>query len=156
MMSRRPAAIPTIVILIALFHAVQARAPQGSEAPGADRYRGWPAYGGGSDQIRYSSLTQINKENVRQLQVAWTYDSGETGGLQSNPIVVNGTLYTTTPSHKVVALDAATGVARWTFDSGIEGRGPNRGVTYWSEANEASLFTGQGSYLYALDPKTGK
>ena len=148
---------PIVVIaVLAVLHAVNAREQQTTNTADADRYRGWPAYGGGPEQIRYSSLKQIDKNNVKQLEVAWTFDSGESGGLQTNPIVVNGTIYTTTPTHKVVALDAATGAKRWTFDSGIEGRGPNRGVTYWSSGNDASLFTGQGSYVYALDPKTGK
>src|SRR6267142_7274366 len=57
--------------------------------------REWPAYGGGAEQIRYSSLAQINRSNVRQLEVVWTFDAGETGGLQTNPIVVDGVLYTT-------------------------------------------------------------
>jgi quinoprotein glucose dehydrogenase len=123
---------------------------------GAERaYRGWPAYGGGPEQIRYSTLTHINRSNVRTLEVAWTYDSGESGGLQTNPIVVDGVLFTTTPAHKVVALDAATGTLRWRFDSGIEGRGPNRGVTYWSSGDEARSFTGQGPFLYALDARKG-
>ena len=116
----------------------------------------WPAYGGGPEQIRYSSLAQIDRSNVAQLQVAWTYDSGETGGLQTNPIVVGGRLFTTTPKHKVVSLDAASGAVRWTFDSGIEGRGPNRGVTYWASTDEARIFTGQGTFIYALDAQTGK
>jgi quinoprotein glucose dehydrogenase len=119
-------------------------------------YTGWPAYGGGPEQIRYSSLAQIDRTNVRDLRVAWTYDSGEAGGLQANPIVVDGLLVTTTPKHRVVALDAATGAVRWTFDSGIEGRGPNRGVTYWSFGEEARIFTGQGQFVCALDAKTGK
>jgi quinoprotein glucose dehydrogenase len=144
-------------ILLAGFAVADARqepsAPRTSVAPA---YSGWPAYGGGPEQIRYSSLTQINRSNVGQLEVAWTYDSGETGGLQANPIVVDGLLFTTTPKHKVVALDASIGSVRWTFDSGIEGRGPNRGVTYWSSGDEARIFTGQGQYLYALDAKTGK
>jgi quinoprotein glucose dehydrogenase len=123
---------------------------------GQRSYSGWPAYGGGPEQIRYSSLTQIDRSNVTRLEVAWTFDSGETGGLQANPIVVGGVLYTTTPTHKVVALDAATGALRWTFDSGIEGRGPNRGVMYWSSGGEARLFSGQGTFMYALDARTGK
>jgi quinoprotein glucose dehydrogenase len=125
-------------------------------ASGAGREgQDWPAYGGGPEQIRYSRLTEINRSNVRQLEVAWTYDSGETGGLQTNPIVVDGVLFTTTPRHKVVALDAASGTVRWKFDSGIEGRGPNRGVTYWSSGDQARIFTGQGQFLYALDARTG-
>ena len=82
--------------------------------------RDWPAYGGGPAAIRYSPLAQITRANVKSLQVAWTYDSGEEGGLQTNPIVVGRTLYTTTPLHKTVALDAATGAVRWTFDSGLD------------------------------------
>jgi quinoprotein glucose dehydrogenase len=117
---------------------------------------GWPAYGGGAEQIRYSSLSRVNRTNVAQLQVAWTWDSGETGGLQTNPIVIDGLLLTTTPKHRVVALDAATGAVRWTFDSGIEGRGPNRGVTSWSSGGDSRIFTGQGQFVYALDAKTGK
>jgi len=151
-----PIVLATVIALLAVFHAVNAREQQATNTADADRYRGWPAYGGGPEQIRYSSLKQIDKNNVKQLELAWTFDSGESGGLQTNPIVVNGTVYTTTPTHKVVALDAATGAKRWTFESGIEGRGPNRGVTYWSSGNDASLFTGQGSYVYSLDPKTGK
>ena len=132
------------------FLVVVAR-PSGAER----RYSGWPAYGGGPEQIRYSSLTHINRSNVGRLEVAWTYDSGESGGLQTNPIVVDGVLFTTTPKHRVVALDAASGAIRWRFDSGIEGRGPNRGVTYWSSEGQARIFTGQGHFLYALDARTG-
>jgi quinoprotein glucose dehydrogenase len=125
-------------------------------ASGAGREgQDWPAYGGGPGQIRYSRLTQIDRSNVARLAVAWTYDSGESGGLQTNPIVVDGVLFTTTPKHRVVALDAATGAMRWRFDSGIEGRGPNRGVAYWSSGDQARIFTGQGQYLYALDARTG-
>jgi quinoprotein glucose dehydrogenase len=116
-------------LVLAAFTVVDARQDRRAPAAGAARaYDGWPSYGGGPEQIRYSSLSQINRSNVGQLAVAWTYDSRETGGLQTNPIVVDGVLFTTTPKHRVVALDAATGSVRWTFDSGLEGRGPNRGV----------------------------
>jgi glucose dehydrogenase len=93
---------------------------------------------------------------VKQLQVAWTYDSGETGGLQTNPIVVGDTMYVVTPKHRVVALDAATGAVRWRFDSGIEGQGPNRGVTYWKSGDDERIFAGQDQYLYAIDARTGR
>ena len=67
----------------------------------------WPI-NGGVDNIRYSPLTQINQSNVKSLQVAWTYDSRDAfkgSEMQSNPIVVDGVLYATTPTLKVVALD---------------------------------------------------
>jgi len=117
--------------------------------------RDWPAYGGGPAAIRYSPLAQITPANVKRLRVAWTYDSGEEGGLQTNPIVVGRTLYTTTPLHKTVALDAATGAVRWTFDSGLTSRGPNRGVTYWTDGRSARIFAAADHFLYALDAQTG-
>ena len=73
--------------------------------------RGWPMHGG-ENNIRYSPLAQINKLNVAQLKVAWTYDSHDAfpaSEMQSHPVVVDGTLYVTTPSMKVAAVDAATG-----------------------------------------------
>src|SRR6476469_82222 len=94
-------------------------------------------YGGGPQQIRYSPLTQINRDTVKQLEVAWTYDTGERGALQTQPIVVSAAagagdvLYGYTPTHKAFALNAATGQALWTFDPGITGSGPNRAVMYW-------------------------
>src|SRR5262245_43938614 len=134
-------------------HAILVLALAAGPAPNASRE--WPAYGGGPASIRYSPLDQVNRENVRDLQVAWTYDSKETGGLQTNPIVVDGVLYAVTPRHRVVALDAATGAQRWVFDSGIPGSGPNRGVTYWADGVDRRLFTAQDQYLYALDARTG-
>ena len=89
-----------------------------------------------------SPLKQIDRTNVRRLRVAWTYDSRETGGLQTSPIEVNGMVYALTPTHKVVALDAATGRRRWIPDSGIVGRGPNRGVMYWSDTRGARISPG--------------
>ena len=122
-------------------------------AGGAD----WPAYGGGPEGTRFSPLTQINRSNASQLQLAWTYDTADgPGDSQTQPIVVNGVLFGITPRHKIMALDAATGKELWEFDSGIEGRGPNRSVTYWASGKERRLFAGVQSYLYALDPATGK
>src|SRR5499427_2807459 len=78
----------------------------------------WPL-NGGVDNMRYSSLTQINKGNVDKLEVAWTYDSHDAfraSEMQSNPIVIDGVLYATTPTLKVVAIDAASGKEIWRFD----------------------------------------
>ncbi len=120
------------------------------------RPQDWPAYGGSPSQTRYSSLRQITRENVGRLQVAWTYDTGESGGLQTQPIVVDGVLYAYTPTHETIALDAATGRLLWTFDSGIRGQGPNRGVMYWSEGDDRRVFAAVDQYLYALDARTGQ
>src|SRR3954465_5757184 len=95
-----------------------------------DTYREWAAYGGGLEQMGYSSLTQINRPNVGQLALAWSYDTGESGGLQTQPIVADGVLYAYTPSHKTFALRADTGQPLGTFNPPRKGRGPNRGVMY--------------------------
>jgi quinoprotein glucose dehydrogenase len=114
-------------------------------------------YGGSPDQSRYSSLDQINRANVRSLQVAWSYDTGESGGLQTQPIVVDGTLYGLTPSHKAFALDAGTGRHVWTFDPGVQSRGANRGVTFWSGpgGEDARLFVAADTFIYAVDARSG-
>jgi quinoprotein glucose dehydrogenase len=134
-------------VWLGVFLAAQARQPShGTE---------WPAYGGGPDQIRYSPLKQINTTNVARLAVAWAHDTGETGGLQTQPLVIDGVLYGYTPTHKTFALRAATGEKLWTFDSGIQGRGANRGLMYWSRANDRRVYAAVDQYLYALDVRTG-
>jgi len=70
--------------------------------------------------------------------------------------MVNGTLYGLTPNHKVIALSAATGKLLWKFDSGVNGRGPNRSVAYWSDGADRRIFAAVQSYLYALDAETGR
>ena len=117
----------------------------------------WPAYGGGAAGIRYSPLKQINRSNVARLHIAWTYDTHDgAGDPQTQPILVHGVLYGVTPTHKAVALDGATGKLLWTFDSGIRGRGPNRSVVWWSSRGERRLFVAVQSFVYALEPATGK
>jgi quinoprotein glucose dehydrogenase len=117
----------------------------------------WPAYGGNSEDNRYSNLKEINTTNVGKLQIAWTYDAQDPpSASETQPIEVNGTLYGVTPTHKIIALDAATGKLKWRFDSGIVGRGPNRGVTYWASGNEQRIFAAVQSFIYALDAQTGE
>jgi glucose dehydrogenase len=117
---------------------------------------GWPVFNGGLDGDHYSKLTQINRANVKQLAVAWSFDTGEKGGLQTNPLVIGQTLFAYTPSEKVVALDAATGKLKWKFDSGIGGTQPSRGLSYWTDGKEKRLFAGIMNFLYCLDPETGQ
>jgi quinoprotein glucose dehydrogenase len=125
---------------------------QNSKPTGSD----WPAYGGGPADMRYSPLNQINLANVQKLQIAWTFDSGEKGGLQTNPLVVDGVVYAYTPTQKVIALDAQTGKLIWRFDSGIVGRQPDRGLATWTDGSERRILADVMNYVYALDAKTGK
>ncbi len=116
----------------------------------------WPAYNGGVNGDHYSPLDQINRSNVDQLKVAWSFDTGEKGDIQTNPLIVGRTLYAYSPTQKVIALDATTGELKWKFDSGIVGRQPDRGLAYWTDGREGRLFAGVMNFLYCLDPETGK
>jgi len=118
--------------------------------------RDWPVYGGAPEGTHYSTLAQIDRTNVRKLSVAWSFDTGEAGGLQTSPIEVDGTLYGITPKQKVFALDAATGKLRWKFDSGMTGTQPDRGLAFWSDGSDLRIFVGVMNFLYALDADTGK
>ena len=116
----------------------------------------WSVYGGASEGGHYSPLTQINKSNVKQLHVAWTYDTEETGGLQTSPIEVNGVFYGVSPSQKVFALDAATGALKWKFDSGVVGTQPDRGLAYWSSGSDRRIIVGVMNFVYVLNADTGQ
>ena len=108
----------------------------------------WRHYGGDAAGTRFSSLTQINRDNVRRLRRVWTYHTGEVersgnptdrhtiAPFESTPLIVDGVLYVSTPSNRVIALDAETGAELWTYDP-QEGSGKprryyqHRGVSYW-------------------------
>ncbi len=122
----------------------------------AQRSISWPAYDGGQDGDHYSHLAQIDRANVHALKVAWTFDTGEKGNLETNPLIVGRTLYAYTASQKVIALDAATGKLKWKFDSGIHATQPSRGVTYWPGDGHPRIFAGVMNFLYCLDAETGK
>jgi len=140
--------------LLVSLHAQDAPSAQ----PAASESRDWPRYGGTPEGNHYSPLAQINRENVTGLKIAWQFDTGEEGGLQSSPIIIGGVLYGITPTQKIFALDAVTGKLLWKFDSGIVGAQPDRGLAYWSAVDNkgARILVGVLNYLYALDAATGK
>ena len=122
----------------------------------------WPVYNGSYENTKYSKLTQINTKNVSQLKEVWRYDSHETGGLETAPLIVGRTLFAYTPRQEVIALDAATGKLLWTFDSQkafpaerVASRA-ERGLSYWRSGKEKRLMANVSHYVYALDPDTGK
>jgi quinoprotein glucose dehydrogenase len=122
----------------------------------AQDHHNWPAYGGAPEGTHYSSLSQINRTNVTQLKIAWTFDTHEEGGLQTSPLIIDGVLYGITPSQKVLALNAATGALIWKFDSGLSSTQPDRGLAYWFRGKHKRIFVGVKHFLYALDATSGR
>jgi quinoprotein glucose dehydrogenase len=135
-------------------------------------YSGWPAYAGSKEGNRYSSNEIINKNNVSQLEVAWTFssedkDANNGSQNQCNPIIVNGILYGTSPRLKLLALDAATGKPKWIFDpaslDSTAKKDPyayykvNRGVIYWESENknDKRILFSVGAKTYAIRADDG-
>jgi quinoprotein glucose dehydrogenase len=116
----------------------------------------WPMYGGDAGRTRHSPLKQIHRGNVSRLQLAWSFDTGQKGDTQTQPIVVGRVLYGYTPTHQAIALDAVTGKQLWMFDSGLGGVGANRGLTHWTDGKQSRVFAAVDNFVYALDALTGK
>lgn len=116
----------------------------------------WPVYGGQAGADHYSSLTQINRSNAKDMQLAWQFDTGEQGQMETSPIVIGRVLFGATNAQKIFALDAATGKELWRFESGVKGTQPLRGVSYWKDGMHGRLLASVMNYLYELDADTGK
>ena len=139
----------------------------------------WPSYGNDPGGMRYSPLSQVNRENVSKLEVAWIFHTGDISdgsrdrkrsGFEATPILVDGTLYFTTPFNRVIALDPETGKQLWAYDPHIDqtldyGDGlVNRGVSTWLDAARPSVGScrrriyeaTQDARLISLDAATGK
>ncbi|KAB7648629.1 PQQ-dependent dehydrogenase, methanol/ethanol family [Polymorphobacter fuscus] len=121
----------------------------------------WMTHGGTYAEQRYADLDQINTGNVGQLGLAWSHELDSNRGQEATPLIIDGTMYTTTAWSKVVALDAATGAVKWTYDPQVpKDRGHaaccdvvNRGLA----AYDGKLFLGAlDGRLIALDAATGK
>ncbi|MCB1094346.1 MAG: PQQ-binding-like beta-propeller repeat protein [Verrucomicrobiae bacterium] len=126
-------------------------------------HKEWRVYSGDLAGSKYSSLDQIHRGNVSMLKPAWIYhtddaSSGSGTTIECNPIIVDGTMFLTSPRLKLIALDAATGTERWRFDPG-NGGGVNRGVMFWEDPDKGTqdrrIFYSVGNYLYAVNADTG-
>ncbi|PYR43876.1 MAG: pyrroloquinoline quinone-dependent dehydrogenase [Acidobacteria bacterium] len=122
-------------------------------ARGAGPYTTWKAYGGGADSSQYSALNQINKSNVSQLQVVWTFPV--TGTVIFNPLVVDGVMYLQASGNTLVAVDAATGKEIWRRQT--QGAMGGRGMNYWEspDRSDRRLLFIAGGYLTAINAQTG-
>jgi glucose dehydrogenase len=114
----------------------------------------WSTYLGSPGSEQYSSLSQINKNNVKQLQVVWTYPT-EKGNYLFNPTVIDGTMYVLAKNNSIVALDAVTGKERWTHPN--TGAVTQRGINYWEskDRSDRRLLYLNAGYLTAINALTG-
>src|SRR5689334_589744 len=135
----------------------------------------WGTYGRTAAGDRFSPAGQITRDNVKSLVVAWTYHTGELDAktrrpakLEVTPLMVDGTLYISTPLGKVAALDPLTGKERWKFQADVDasinwGDFANRGVSTWVDNTRplnakchrtifANTIDGR---IFALDSRTG-
>jgi quinoprotein glucose dehydrogenase len=119
----------------------------------------WREYLGGGDKNHYSTVDQINRENLDNLEIAWTYSTPDSGQMQTNALMIDGVVYGISPSVRVFALDAATGKELWISDNSIDAwHSTLRGLAYWESEDKSDkriLYT-VGPRLYALNVKDGK
>ena len=128
----------------------------------------WPHWGADLGNSKYSPLDQINRDNVKDLRIAWRWKSENFGprpqnNMEATPLMVGGVLYTTAGFRpNVVAIDAATGETLWIYrlDEGERGdrapRSVSRGVEYWTDGKQARIILiTRGYRLVSLDAKTG-
>jgi quinoprotein glucose dehydrogenase len=137
----------------------------------------WRSYGGDAANSHYSRLTQINKDNVTQLRIAWEWKTGEAAmpqygvapaAFQASPLMMDDVLYLPTPYQRGVALNAETGKEIWNYDphvyemgNGLSGGGflgwsKLRGVATWTDGKQQRIFLTSRGSLAALDAKTGE
>jgi glucose dehydrogenase len=132
--------------------ALALAAAMGAAASG-QQPREWRDYAGGPDSSRFVAATQITKDNVRRLEVAWTYPQGQT---DFNPLVVGGVIFGRGPDNSFVALDAATGKQLWIH----QGTEPfnTRGANYWEskDRKDRRLIFSAANILQELDAQTGE
>src|SRR5713101_259419 len=159
------------VVACLTFLSVATRAQSAQEA-------GWPTYGNDPGGTRYSSAKQIDRGNVAQLKVAWTFRTGaldvktrliEKAAFEATPILVDGKLFLSTPYDHVIALDPKSGAKLWEFNPGVNlnknyAEVTSRGVSAWRDSQAKSgqacrqrIFIGTlDARLIALDGETGK
>lgn len=157
--TRTPLTITIFLALLLLFAG--ALVAQTTTSP-YESHREWRVYSGDLEGSKYSELDQINRGNVQNLKPAWIYHTGDAAKgrgstIECNPIVIDGTMFVTSPRLNLIALDAATGEHRWDF-SPRNGGGVNRGVMFWEDQKNTDrrIFYSVGNFLYAVSADTGQ
>jgi quinoprotein glucose dehydrogenase len=141
-----------VVLASAVFAA--ALVAQTNGVRGARPYTTWTVYGGGADSSQYSALDQINRSNVSQLEVAWTFPV--TGTVIFNPLVVDGVLFLQAANDTLAAVDAATGREIWRRQ--MQGPLGARGMNYWEspDRSDRRLLFITGGHLTAINAQSGE
>src|SRR5204862_7363283 len=118
----------------------------------------WLTYSGGYNGWRYSKLDQVNRQNVKDLKLAWAYQMPTTHRIETTPLVVDGVMYLSEPPSNVIALDPATGRQFWRYKRSLPSKinvccgQVNRGVAVLGDR----VFVGTvDAHLVALSAKTG-
>ena len=131
----------------------------------------WPYVGGDAGGMRYSTLQQINRTNVKDLKPRWVFHtSGKNGNgliptgfaIECTPIVIDGVMYLTSADTQVIAVNAVTGRELWRFDAHTDktNHQPNRGVAYWSDSHRGGqtriVFATPEGKLFSVNARSGK
>jgi quinoprotein glucose dehydrogenase len=119
-----------------------------------EKFTRWARYEGDPGANHFSALDQINKSNVKQLQVAWTYTKGGTG---YNPVIADSMVYVLGTGGAITALHAATGREIWTAPNGASS-GRNRSIIYWESADRSDrrIIVPRNNILTEINAVTGK
>src|ERR1700688_4043123 len=173
------ACVWALVIALPPYAGAQVRGAASGNLSGASvADSGWESYGHDAGGTRYSPAAQINRDNVGQLKVAWTYRTGALDGIdddlkrsaafEATPILVDGRLYLSTPFDHVIALEPETGKKIWEYDPKLNTYGfsetTSRGVSVWKDSEAKAgqpcrlrIFIGTlDARLIAVDGETGK
>ncbi|HEY7474043.1 MAG TPA: pyrroloquinoline quinone-dependent dehydrogenase [Vicinamibacterales bacterium] len=159
----------SIALLAAM--SVLALASAGAQKPPAPQE--WPVYAGDPGAAHYSPLSDVNRDTVARLQIAWEWKPAEDamqafgtrpGNFQNTPLMIDDVLYVSTMYNRVVALDAETGKELWAFDPKAyeDGQPPNgtgfvhRSVAAWRDGDRLRIFLNSRYRLICLDAKTGE
>lgn len=154
-------------ILYVLFILILFYSCNSSDASSNNEYLNWNHYLGDPSRSHFSSLTQIDTNNIKNLELAWSYKSGglqegRTTQIQTNPLIIDNILYGVNASMEIFAINADTGGEIWKYSPSAKdntGLGLNRGLSYWKsdvESDESRLFFASGFRLYAVSTDSGK
>ncbi|MBV8775379.1 MAG: PQQ-binding-like beta-propeller repeat protein, partial [Deltaproteobacteria bacterium] len=149
---------PAVIVFAIAAHLVTAQQERGT----------WKEYLGGPDSSHYSALTEINRSNIDQLEVAWTYDTGDELLYPFSPLVVDDVAFLAAKKGSLVAVDATSGKELWvhrfpapdrlTVRFGREGLSAQRGINYWEskDRSDRRILVSANGFLQAIDARTGE